>query len=279
MSFPETGSHPDIPAEKSLPELKSELTAIHEERDHFKISLEMSWPNIPKGSLEYLAVNCPDPALMPIVMPQLAAFAKADPESFADKYIYPLFIDDIIAESRLGLGDSNLENADEKITNLTDKTSVLNSITTQTAKLKGHAKLTAAREYLNDPNIPETIRIELTARFDQIEATLTSMASVLDDPASQTEFESIMSNTPFDLGAADMATAFAPIIKQVEASEAFTDEQKFKLRAISTGTDAQQALRETIIDEHGNIVPRFTENNKREFRDGVSGYSAGLAAR
>ena len=88
-----------------------------------------------------------------------------------------------------------------------------------------------------------------------------------------------MSNTPFDLGAADMATAFAPIIKQVEASEAFTDEQKFKLRAISTGTDAQQALRETIIDEHGNIVPRFTENNKREFRDGVSGYSAGLAAR
>jgi len=132
-----------------------------------------------------------------------------------------------------------------------------------------------AREYLNDPEVPQTIREELAARFDQIEATLASMSAVFTDPASRSEFDRIISATSFDLGAADMATTFTPILEQIDTSETFTLEQKFKLREIVTGSDAQHSLAETITDKNGNTIPRFTETNKREFRQGVAGYVEG----
>jgi len=113
------------------------------------------------------------------------------------------------------------------------------------------------------------------ARFDQIENALNEMSAVLADPASQSEFNQIVNSTAFDLESADLALTFAPIIEKVEASETFTAEQKYKLREIVTGSAAQSSLAETIIDQRGKTVPRYTFNNKRDFRQGVSGYIEG----
>jgi len=275
MTFSESSHDSENLASKDLPELKCELSQIGKERTVLCETIENQWPDIPPQAIRYLADLCPEPELMSPLMAELNSLVAGDPKIFSDHSLIPIIIDDLILTANLAFA-GNDEIAENKIaTSLNTTASVIQAINSQTANLKGPAKLAAARKYLSNPDIPETVRLELIARFDQIETTLASMSAVFTSPASQSEFDRIVSTTSFDLGASDLATTFAPIIDQVEASETFTAEQKLKLREIVTGSDAQNSLTETMTDENGNTIPRFTANNKREFRKGVSGYVEG----
>lgn len=275
MTFSESGHNESELASKDLPALQCELTEIGNERITLCDAVENQWPGIPPQAIRYLADNCPSPELMSPLVAELNTLVTNDPEIFSDPSLIPIIIGDLILTKNISLVRNN-ELAENRIANSLDTTAaVVGAINTQTANLKGRVKLDAARKYLNNPDIPETVRSELLARFDQIETTLTSMSAVFTDPASQSEFDRIVSNASFDLGAPNLAQTFAPILEQVEASKTSTPEQIYKLREIVTGSDAQNSLTETITDESGNTVPRFTSDNKREFRRGVSGYVEG----
>jgi len=275
MTFSENGHNADIPAEKTLPELQSELIGINRERYGHCNSLERQWPNIPPEAIHYLANNCSKPELMSPALAELRRVLAVDPETLSDPSLMPIIIDDCLSAAKVNIADEKETSEEVTAKSLDATAAALIEINTATADLKGRAKLSAARDYLNDPSIPETVRSELAARFDQIDATLASMSSVFTDVESQSEFESIISSTSFDFSATDMAGTFEPILKQVETNHIFTDKQKFKLREIVTGSDAQNSLAETVKNKAGREVPRFTENNKRVFRNGVLGYVEG----
>jgi len=275
MTFSENGHDSGNPASKELPELKCELAEIENERVALCGTVENQWPDVPPQAIRYLAENCPKPELMSLVISELRTVLSDIPEATTDLSIMHLLIDDcILVVSQRSANE--LEGFETDILDADNAANaILANINTQTANLSGRAKLEVARKYLNAANIPRNIREELTTRFNQIETTLATMSAVFTDPASQSEFERIVSNTSFDLGVSNLAVTFAPILEQVDASDTFTLEQKYKLREIVTGSDAQNSLTETITDENGNTVPRFTYDNKREFRRGVSGYVEG----
>jgi len=275
MTFSENGHDVSDLTSKDLPNLKCELAEIGSERVALCNSVENQWPSIPPEAISYLAKTCPTPELMPLVVCKLIDLPEDEAPLLSDPDLMPHLIDNFIVEAESDYVGIQQSETNTETIGLTSTKQVLNEITPKTANLKGRAKLEAAREYLNNPNIPQTTREELAARFDNIEMTLVSMSAVFTDPASQSEFDRIVSNASFDLGAPNLALTFAPILDQVEASETFTAEQKYKLREIVTGSDAQNSLAETTIDANGNTVPRFTADNKRDFRRGVSGYVEG----
>jgi len=275
MTFSEIGAASNRPTEKSLPELQNELADINLERCDLCVALEDQWPDIPPEAIHYLAETCPKPEFMSAVLMELQAVIKTDPSALSDPDLVAPTVDYCISiASTLTMQDEKSDKTKERHS-LDNSASVITEISERTANLKGRAKLAAAREYLNTTNIPEPTRKELTARFDNIETTLASMSAVFTDPTSQSEFDRIVSEASFDFGAPNLAETFVPILEQVEASDTFTVEQKYKLREIVTGSDAQNSLTETMTDEHGNTVPRFTADSKREFRSGVSGYVEG----
>ena len=275
MTFSENGSSANEKVEENLSTLETELSGINYERFKLSSDIENQWPNIPPEAINYLSNKCPKPEFMTMVLEQMEQLSDSDPTIWSMSGLWKSLIDDFIVGTESSYVGIQQGETDKETIELVSTKQVLNAIASETTNLKGRAKLEVAREYLNDPEVPQTIREELAARFDQIEATLASMSAVLTDPASRSEFDRIISATSFDLGAADMATTFTPILEQIDTSETFTLEQKFKLREIVTGSDAQHSLAETITDKNGNTIPRFTEPNKREFRQGVAGYVEG----
>ncbi|MGB0907383.1 MAG: hypothetical protein ACPGVT_07805 [Maricaulaceae bacterium] len=275
MTYSESGHERSEPASKDLPELKCELAEIDDERFALCKRVENQWPNIPPEAISYLTKSCQRPELMSPVVNRLHDLPENEIQLLSDPDLMPHLIDDIIAEAESDYVGVQQRETDTETVGLTSTKQVLNAITSKTANLKGRAKLTAARNYLSNPDISDAVREEITTRFDHIEATLASMSVVLIDPENRSEFDRIISSASFDLSAPNLATTFAPILEQVEASETFTAEEKFILREIVTGSDAKNSLTETVTDENGNPVPRFTERNKREFRQGVSGYVEG----
>ena len=275
MTFFESGHEVSDLAPKDLPELKCELADIQNERGVLCKNVETQWPNIPPVAISYLAKHCPKPELMSRLVNQLNELPKDETLLLSDPDLMPHLIDSFISQAQISHLDIRQEQLDKKETHVTNTQIAIREINDLTDNLKGRSKLSVARDYLSNPAIPETTRLELTARFDQIEATLASMSSVFDDVANQSEFDRIVSNSSFNLSTPNLAATFAPLLKQVETSEKFTAEQKYKLREIVTGSDAKNSLTETVTDENGNIAPRFTSENKREFRQGVAGYVEG----
>jgi len=275
MTFTENGHDMSDLASKDLPELKCELTKIGNERIALCETVENKLSGIPPQAVRYLAENCPKPELMSAVLSEIRLLLAESPTSLDDLNMLGPLVDGCITNAQIKEVKNKTHDVIEGNELHETKNGVLENIARQTTNLKGRAKLAAAREYLSNPDIPATTRSALLARFDQIENTLASMSAVFTDPASQSEFDRIVSATSFDLGAPDLATTFAPIIEQVETNKLFTAEQKYKLREIVTGSDAQNSLTETITDQNGNSMPRFTADNKREFRQGVSGYVEG----
>ncbi len=275
MTFFESGHGASNLAPNDLPELKCELAEIGNERVSLCKHVESQWPNIPPEAISYLAKTCPKAELMSVVVNQLNDLPEGEAQLLSDPDLMPYLIDDLISQAEINRLDIRQDQLDEKETYASTTQTTLSEINTLTANLKGRTKLETARKYLSNSDIPDTVREELTMRFDQIDAALASMSAVLTDPASQSEFNRIISGASLNLSAPNLESTFAPILDQVEASETFTAEQKFKLREIVTGSDAQNSLSETMTDENGNPVPRFTEKNKREFRRGVSGFVEG----
>jgi len=275
MTFPETGLQPDSPLSPSLPELQADLECIDQERCGLCQSVEAQWPDIPHEAISYLASNCPKPELMSAALSEMQHLLREDPSVLDDPELLPFLIDDCIATA----GDnasSALEAATKATANNLDTTAaVLIQMNAATAKLGGREKLAAANAFLNNPDIPEGVRQALSVRFAQIAKTLDQMGVVFTDDASQIEFQAIVASSSFELGATNMAVTFAPILKQIETSDKFTDEQKVRLRQVVTGSDAQRILRGTITDEDGTVRPRYSQRRQRELRTGVSGYSAG----
>jgi len=275
MTFSENGSSANEKVEENLSTLETELSGINYERFKLSSDVENQWPNIPPEAVNYLSNKCSKPEFMTMVLEQMEQLSDSDPTIWSMSGLWKSLIDDFIVGAESSYVGIQQGKTDSETIELVSTKQVLNAIASETTNLKGRAKLEVAREYLNDPEISQTIREELAARFDQIEATLASMSAVFTDPASRSEFDRIVSNASFDLGAPNLSLTFAPILEQMEASDTFTIEQKYKLREIVTGSDAQHSLAETITDENGNTIPRFTETNKREFRKGVSGYVEG----
>jgi len=275
MVFSETDSGADIQINKSEEELKFELTAINQERcDHCK-ALENQWPNIPPEAIHCLAQNCPTPELMSLALTELQRVGTKNPEMLSDPDLIQIVVSDSVSIARQKLANEGEQIVAEFNDEKTTTKALLLKINYETSHLKGRAKLDAAIAYLDSPDIPQTVREELSSRFNRIGKTLDEMSAVFTDEASQAAFQSIVNTASFDLGAPNMATTFAPVLEQVETSASFSDDQKIRLRQIVTGSDAQDVLRETISDENGITRPRYSQKHQRELRQGVSGYVEG----
>jgi len=89
----------------------------------------------------------------------------------------------------------------------------------------------------------------------------------------QAAFTEIVDNNALDLGAATITETFAPVMSQVEAARVFTEDQKIRLRRIVTGSQAQDTLQQTVIDENGKTVPAFPIESPLNVRSGVDMYA------
>jgi len=273
MTFSEIGNSQDEQASNSLPQLETELSGINAERKSLNQQVIEQWPDIPASAVSYLATNCPNPESMSGAIAEVRTLLVSDSAALDDPDIAALLLDDCLAraeksEKRNKLGD--IKNTENSL--LTTK-SVLTHISKQTQSLNGYEKLSAARQRLSDPSIPESIRLELSVRFDGMADILDDMSAVFADKPSKAAFQDIINRTALDFNAAIPSQAFTEVMVKIEMSDQFTNNQKIKLRQIVTGSHAQEILSTIITDESGNRVPRFTEKHQRELRSGITGYA------
>lgn len=116
-------------------------------------------------------------------------------------------------------------------------------------------------------------------KLNQVRATLDQMRSVVTNPEERAAFEQILSTASLNLGGDSSYAVFSDVMAQVDASEAISDETKASIRAstgapeVNTGSQAQNLLRETRVDEQGRTVPVWSEGNPLPVRDGLEMYS------
>jgi hypothetical protein len=110
----------------------------------------------------------------------------------------------------------------------------------------------------------------------------TAQALVSAIPGKEAELGRLLDQTGINLTAGSQVEAFASMFAAAEASDEFTDEEVEQLRAvvagvdadIKTGTDFENAMNETVLDEDGNQVPAHTESEPLQFGVGLDGFTS-----
>jgi len=306
MTFSESGLNVETPTDvnREGEERETALQATTAERANLsgQIEDEVLWNEIPDVAKQYLEAEC-DAKQIPRAISYLRStkakeFGGMDniPEAF-----WPMVLDSCIqyAEEKSEIAarttrveDKTSDNTTKKAVLETEKATGQQLDTTievlsnekkalieineqsETRELHGRAQIDFALSFLEDPDIPKEVKDKLGARFGQIAATLDEMTNVFaNDPIKQEKFEQIVSGVNFDLGAGTLGETFAPIMAQVEASGTFAESDKQRLRLIVTGSQAQDTLGETMLDENGKVVPAWPEDNPLPIRPGVTMYA------
>lgn len=110
----------------------------------------------------------------------------------------------------------------------------------------------------------------------------TAQALVSTIPGKEAELGRLLDQTGINLAAGSQVEAFASLFTAAEASDEFTDEEVEQLRAvvagvdadIKTGTDFENAMNETVLDDDGNEVPAHTESEPLQFGVGLDGFTS-----
>jgi len=234
--------------------------AFAEERVSLNETIDTSFLSLPEQAQSYLSEHCATNQVTQIAAQEAAKLLEANPTILDDPDMLNLLLSDCIETAEIVVKTAELD----KIETTTEVLSRLNVV--------------ARREFENGGNIDDKLkRIQAVFADEEValkqiaifRKTLTDLRGAIDDPQEQAAFEAMLASVPFDLSATDTTSMFAPVLAEVEKSEVFSAETKNCLRNIVTGTDVQDALAEKNAD--GSFVN--SEDNKREFRTGVSGYT------
>jgi len=281
-----------------LREKQCALEACTQERSDLNNSIEVSvFEGVPSPAISHLRAKC-----SPEQLPSVAQYLKTDKAiefggdlSIIPEALWPAIIDDCVAKApqnaEIAAKTAQREENAKTIATKEDaneqrrtRNIVVTKLQERHAGKNGRAFLEAIRadvltnKPMPDPKSPDGLQIslshteqkELLGEIDAIATTLDEMSGVfVNNPAASAAFNQIIASAQFDLTADSMEGVFAPVLSQIDSNEAFSKEDKTRLHNIVTGTDVQDALAEKNAD--GSF--KNTEDNKREFRTGVSGYT------
>jgi hypothetical protein len=277
MSFSETAHEASntqtVSAQEQLEGLKFATT---QERANLNSDVINQFPDVPQIAVEYLAVNCPRPEHLPLALQKVQQLLKSDPTALDDPDLAEFELDECLAQAEIAAIDAATEteksNNEEKHARV-DVLSIVRDVSKEAAQKGGGVdaiiKTTrAALEAHEGLKTPEAKEIAF-AKINQVEAMLAEMRGVFSDPEGQAAFEQILAKSSIDLTADSLGQSFAPVLAQVEASNAISQTDKTRLRMIVTGSEVQDVLSEK--SEDGEYV--HNEQNKRQIRSGVEGYT------
>jgi len=284
-----SGPNPSPDADNnSAVERQAACDALHAECLNHQADIENQFPGVPQAAVHYLNERCSAPHVLPVAIKKLEALLAENPTALDDPDFAAFELDFCLEEAENAAIDTQLAANDKTIAandeaNEQQRTtndvlsSEIDQIYLEAAKTGGGVDniLKRVRDNLEaHPQLqtPEAKEIAF-AKLNQVEAVLADMRGVFTDPVGQAAFEDILAGSTIDLAADNLSLTFAPILEQVEASEAISEVDKVRLRHIVTGTDVQDTLAETVTNEDGSTEYRWSNRNQRELRPGIGGYA------
>lgn len=256
-------------------ERQAACEALHAECVTHRAEVEDQFPNVPQEAVHYLNERCSAPHVLPIAIKKLEVLLAENPTALDDPDFAAFELDFCLEEAenaaKLGVLETECDTGRELDTTIEGLRTQVEGTLTGANKQEQLAELIQAVEAQGD--FPPEEKAALLQQLGLIASTLSEMSSVFTDEAGQAHFQTILNTTELDLGAASLGATFAPILEQVEASEAISDVDKVRLRHIVTGTDVQDTLAETVTNEDGSTQYRWSDRNQRELRAGVGGYA------
>jgi len=233
---------------------KQEQVSLHE-------TIDTSFLSLPEHAQSYLRENCQSATHMSLAAREAALLLAENPNILDDTFEAEMELDDCIEKSEIAALDEKIEEG-----------------RTANEVLSNEFQQMAREEFERGGNIDDKLkRIEVAFSDEEValkqiaifRKTLMDLRGTIEDPQEQAAFEAILASAPIDLAASDVGTMFAPVLGEIDKSDAFSTETKTRLRNIVTGTDVQDTLAKKNAD--GSFAN--TEDNKREIRAGVSGYA------
>jgi len=234
--------------------------AFAEERINLSESIDTSFLSLPKHAQSYLSEHCATNQITLIAAQEATKLLETNPTILDDPNMLDLFLPELIEAAEIAAKTEELE----KIDTTTEVLTRLNEVARREFEKGGDIDDKLDRIEAAFPN--QEVALKQIALFRK---TLSDLRGAFEDPAEKAAFETMLDSVPIDLAAKDTMSMFAPVLAEVEKSEVFSAETKTCLHNIVTGTDIQDALAEKNAD--GSF--KNTEDNKREFRTGVSGYT------
>lgn len=138
---------------------------------------------------------------------------------------------------------------------------------------KGRAYIAFAQRYVQEREMPDSVRENLQARFENIATTIDEMLAVTDDPDEQAAIAQIVDTSSLDLSGENRRAVFANVVEQIDASEDISKETKAKIKAevigvegLDNATDTLNTLRDIRTNNgqfrnaHGKVV-EFNDKN------------------
>ena len=253
-----------------LQEKSDVLKTSTQERLSLSDNVDTYLLSLPEHAQDYLRDKCKTPTHLTLAAREAVKLITSDPTVLNDPDFAEFELDSCIENTEIAALDENIET--EKLEG--KELDTTNEVLTKLNEV-------AREEFEKGGSIDDKLnRIEIrVADFDSSEValkqitkfrkTLADLRGVIEDPQEQATLEAMLASVPIDLGATDLNTMFSPVLDEIDKSEAFSTVTKQRLRNVVTGSDVQDVLAEKNAD--GSFSN--TEDDKREFRLGVSGYS------
>ncbi len=246
-----------------LQEKSDALEASTQERVSLSDSVDTSLLSLPEHAQDYLRDKCNSSLHLSMAAHEAAKLLITDPAILDDPDFAEFELDTCIENTEIAAKTEELE----KIDTTTEVLTKLNEVAREEFEKGGSIDTKLERI---EAQVSKFDKAEIALKqITQFRKTLADLRSVIEDPQEQAAFEAMLASVPIDLGANDLNTMFSPVLAEIDKSEAFSAETKTRLRDVVTGSDVQDVLSEKNADG----VFSNTEDNKREFRSGVSGYA------
>lgn len=280
--------------------------AFTNERVHLNGTIDTSFLTLPEHAQDYLRDKCKTPTHLTLAAREAAKLVATDPTILDDPDFAEFELDTCVESTEIAAktaqreenaeiieaqkADEELDN--QKIEELDTTYIVVTKLQKDHAGKSGRAYLEAIRADVmankpvpnrpKKPDEPELVQLsnkeqaDLLVELDAVSATLDEMSAVFaDNPAASAAFAQIVASAQFDLTADSMEGVFAPVMAQIDTNAVFTKTDKMRLERIVTGSQAQQTLRQTMVDENGQTIPSWPEDKPLAIRSGVDMYADG----
>ena len=238
--------------------------SFKQEQVALKNTIDASLLTLPEHAQDYLREKCSSAEHLSLAAHEVALLLQQDATILDDPEMLDVFLPACIEAAEIIMKKDELETIDSTIEGLRSR---INSNLVGADKVGQLTKLMS--QVVSHEDFPSAEREAAFTHLGQIKITLLKMEAVFDNPAKQAAFAQIVMSNSLDLGAGNLTDTFKPILDEVDKAGLFAEADKERLREIVTGSDVQDVLSEKNAD--GSYVN--TEDNKREFRTGVSGYA------
>lgn len=175
---------------------------------------------------------------------------------------------------QLGLAADEIENA-----TISEDLATIEDVQARFAELRAaHGTVGALQMLLEGENALQNP--EMRAIVQRAISTARSLMSAI--PGKEAAIGRLLDQSGLNLAAGSQMDMFAGLLSAAEASEDFTDEEVEQLRTvlagrdadIRTGTDFENSMSETILDEDGNEIPAHTADEPLDFGVGLEGFTS-----